>query len=201
MLSLLPNLIFRPYKTVDFFQAGDYTAKDIFLKFSLWLCFIPAVSSFIGIDNFGLMFTFVPKGGLVLGVAQGFNVALLYFLAALIGISVGAAIIQWMAETYGDKPSFAKSYACMTIIMLPFLLGGIVHLYPSVPITVMVLAALIAWNCYLLLTIIPTILGMNPSVAPLVGTAILTFFVTAFLSVLGIATYLWVAGIGVKLGV
>ena len=185
-------------KIVDLSELQD-SAIPSFLKYSLWLGFIPPVSAFFGTYLYGW-----PLGVLEpirLTFEQAFSVSIFYAIALLAGFFATAFVIKWMAKVYASKASLKDCFMVVSVSGAPIMLGGIAHLYPSILFHIIILSPVFAFSCYLLFTSIPIFLKTNQDKGIFMGCAVLGYLVTAFLSLLGLSVISWVHGIGPNLGI
>lgn len=188
-----------PEKLIVRLGKSERTPAQLFFRYILWLSLIPPVSAFFGTYFYGWPF------GVAQPIAISFEVALMiaifYALALIAGFLVTAFIIKWMAQTYAEKASLKDCFAVVAVMETPILIGGFLHLYPSILLHILVLAPVFAWSVYLLFISIPILLKTDQDRGIFMGCSILVYLTTAFVSLLGFSAALWVYGIGPSLGV
>ncbi len=197
--GMLLWLFMRPRVAFNDLAEKRPSASSVFFRLILWMALIPPLFAFIGTSVFGWRLgagdpIFIPQDRLL-------QVCIAYFIALLFGFVSTALIGQWMAGTYGARLSLGIHMALITIVAAPLIVGSFIHLYPNVFINIVVLVPALMWSMYLLYAGLPVVLKISPERGMLMASALIGYLLVAFVSLLGITVYLWVSGIGPRVGV
>jgi len=192
-------LFLRPRLAFEDLAQKRPTASSVFFKLIIWMALIPPALAFIGSSQFGWHLgagdpVFMARDTLV-------AVCLAYFAALLFGFVSTAMVGQWMAVTYGARQSLGIHMALVTIVAAPLVVGSFVHVYPDVLINVVVLVPALIWSMYLLYSGLPVVLHISAERGMLMASALIGYLLVAAVSLLGITVFLWVSGIGPRVGV
>ncbi|MDC9714797.1 MAG: Yip1 family protein [Gammaproteobacteria bacterium] len=185
--------------TIERLAQSEYSPAKLFFGFSIWLILIPPVSAFYGMHYYG--WSLGISDPIRLSLTQSIAIAIFYFLALVVGFFVTALTIKWMSTVYAPKATLKDSFAVVTVVTTPIMLGGIAHLYPSILFHVIVLSPIFALSGYLLFASIPVLLKTDYDRGIFMGCSLFGFISTAGISLLGISAIAWVHGIGPNLGV
>ena len=128
-------------------------------------------------------------------------ISLAYFTALLFGFISAAVVSKWMAVTYGARQSLGIHFALICIVGAPLTVASIIHLYPNIFTNILVLIPAVMWSMYLLYKGLPIVLHTTPEQGMLMASALIGYFLVAFVSLLGITVSVWIYGIGPYLGV
>ncbi|HIE78110.1 MAG TPA: DUF1282 domain-containing protein [Candidatus Thioglobus sp.] len=178
---------------------ANYSPAQLFFGYSIWLGLVPPVSAFFGTYYNG--WSLGISDPIKLSFSQSLAISIFYALALIVGFLVTAFVIKWMATVYAPESTLNDAFAVVSVVGTPIMLAGVVHLYPSVLLHIIVLSPIFAWSCYILFCALPILLKIDNDRGIFMGCAVLGFLVTAFLALLGISTIAWVYGIGPNLGV
>ena len=127
-------------------------------------------------------------------------VAVAYYVALLAGFVAAAGLSRWMAPTYGASDSGGRHAALVAIVGTPLMTGGVLHLYPLLPLNLLCLIPAIIWSAYLLYTGIPVLFGIDASRGMLMASAIAGVFFVAVVALGGLTMVFWTHGIGPDIG-
>lgn len=114
------------------------------LLFSL----VPAVSLFIGTRLTG--WTLADGEQVRLDNLAAFQLCALLYLTILIGTLIMGACIRGIAYTFERKPSLHQCIAFTAYLITPFLVAGLVALYPSRPLAIVALGLASLYSTFLL---------------------------------------------------
>ncbi len=174
------------------------TARAVFWRYALWLGMIPPLCAWLGAALFGWRFGIGEP--LRVGVATLLAVSAAYYLALLGGYRLAAFLSRWMAPTYGADTRAGLHAALVAIVGTPLMLGGILHLYPLLPLNLLCLIPAMLWSAYLLYTGIPVLFGIDASRGMLMASAILGVFFVAVVALAGLTMVMWTHGVGPDIG-
>jgi len=91
------------------------------------LSLIPAVASFIG---YGLIGVTMPILGTIRGIDIGVAIAIRSILNAVIGVAVGAFVIDLLAESFKSEKNMGRSMQLVAYAYTPTLVAGIFSIVP-----------------------------------------------------------------------
>ena len=140
--SIALRVLYQPSAVFGELADSAPSAGSVFFKVALWLLLLPPICAYIGSLTFGWQLgagepVFVEPGTMV-------GVALAYFVTLIFGFVSVAVVAQWMAQTYGADSSWAKGVAIISYTATPFFLAGLLGLYPSLWVDLLVGLAVVA---------------------------------------------------------
>ncbi len=161
----------------------------------LLLAILPAISGFIGTTQIGWS---IGAGDPVkLTVQSAGIIAVLYYLAMIVGVFSMGWMIHWMAETYGAEVPLSQCVVLAAYTATPLFLIGIMELYPVLWVNLVVGIPALAYTVYLLYTGVPIMMGVSQDRGFLFSSAVLGVGLVAFVALLAVTVLLWVGmGIG-----
>ncbi|SFV86644.1 probable membrane protein YPO2362 [hydrothermal vent metagenome] len=186
-------------KSIKYLANSQYSPAQLFFGFSFWLILIPPVSAFFGMYYYG--WSLGISDPIRLPLTESIAISIFYFLALIAGFLITALTIKWMSAVYAPKATLKDAFAVVTVVTTPIMLGGIVHLYPSMLFHVIVLSPIFILSSYLIFASIPILLKTDYDRGIFMGCSLFGFISTAGISLLGISAIAWVNGIGPNLGV
>jgi hypothetical protein len=192
-------LFFRPGHAFADLAEKRPTFEAVFFRLVLWMALIPPLAAYIGSTLFGWRL----GGGDPIDIpnVQIVLICLSYFFAMLFGFLSAARVSQWMASTYGARVSFGIHLALISIVAAPLIVGSLMHLFPHVFLNIVVLVPALIWSMYLLYAGLPVVLKISPERGMLMASSLIGYLLVAAVSLLGLTAYLWVIGVGPRVGV
>lgn len=133
---------------------------------------------------------------LVLQIEQALVVSFLYLLSLCFGFFSTVVIARWMGKTYGADAPASVYFAFFTVVCAPLSVASVAHLFPHVFLNILVLIPALIWCMTLLYRGLPVALQIPPERGMLMSSALVAWLLVAAVSLLGISTGLWTAGIG-----
>jgi hypothetical protein len=133
---------------------------------------------------------------LVLEIEQAVIISFLYLLSLCFGFFSTVVIARWMGKTYGADAPLSVYFAFFTVICAPLSVASVAHLFPHVFFNILVLIPALIWCMNLLYRGLPVALQIPPERGMLMSSALVAWLLVAAVSLLGISTGLWTAGIG-----
>jgi len=159
----------------------------------LILAAIPAISGFIGTTQFGWQ---IGAGDPVrLTTQSAVTIALLYYLAMLVGVFSIGWMINWMADTYGADVQLSQCVVLAAYTATPLFLIGIMELYPVLWLNMVLGIPALAYSVYLLYTGVPVMMGITEDRGFLFSSAVLAVGLVAFVALLAVTAILWGMGL------
>lgn len=177
----------------DLARSGSPLAASV----RVWLpvlLLLPPVCATIGGITFGWRLGTAEP--LYLDFTQGVTISFFYLLALCFGFFTTVLLARWMAQTYGADASFDTCTALFTVVCAPLSVASVAHLYPHVFFNVLVLIPAVIWSMTLLYRGVPVVLGIPPERGMLMSSALVGWLLVAAVSLLGISSMLWTAGLG-----
>ena len=149
---------------------------------------IPAVCWYIGVTQVGWSF----GGEIVKLTAQSaLPMCSLFFLAMVAGVGFLGYMVHWMAGSYGTASGLAKGVALISYTASPFFLAGLLGLYPSLWIDLVVGLAVACYCIYLLFRGTPIVMGVTAERGFLYASAVFAVALVSFVALLGATVILW----------
>ncbi len=187
------GLFTNPRKEWESIRDDECTIGKCYAAHVLILAAIPAISGFIGTTQFGWS---IGAGDPVkLSVQSAGTIAVLYYLAMLVGVFSMGWMIQWMADTYGAKPMLSQSVVLTAYTATPLFLIGLMELYPVLWLNMVVGIPALAYTVYLLYTGVPIMMGISEERGFLFSSAVLAVGLVAFVALLAATALLWGLGL------
>ena len=170
-----------------------YTIGRLYLSLFLFLALIPPLCGYIGTTQVGWQ---IGLGAAVkLSHRSAMMIAVLYYLAILVGIGGIGAMIHWMTRTYGAEQPLAQCVALGAFAGIPLLLVGVVQLYPLLWLNLLFGMAALALNVRLLFVGVPIMMEIPPERGFLFASAILGLGLVALVAFLAGTAILWDFGL------
>jgi hypothetical protein len=159
----------------------------------LILAAIPAISGFIGTTQFGWQ---IGAGDPIkLALDSAAIIAVLYYLAMIVGVYSIGWMIHWMGETYGADAALSQCVVLAAYTATPLFLIGIMELYPVLWLNMVLGIPALAYTVYLLYTGVPIMMGISEERGFLFSSAVLGVGLIAFVALLAITAILWGMGL------
>lgn len=194
MLKYLAGLFQSPSDTWQSVHDQSLSIKDVYVPYLVLLAAIPAICIFLGGSQVGWAIGDGDTTRLTTGSALMVGVAT--YAALLVGIFVLGFSIQWMSKTYGVEPKLGTCVAFAALIISPMMLAGVVAIYPSLWIYMVVFLVALAFSVYLLYGGLPIVLGITQEQGFVYSSAILTVGLVMFVALLGTTVVVWSNGMG-----
>lgn len=194
MLKYFAGLFQNPRDTWQSVHDQSLSIKDVYVPYLVLLAAIPAVCIFLGGSQVGWAIGDGDTTRLTTGSALMVGVAT--YTALLVGIFVLGYAIQWMSKTYGVEPQLGTCVAFAALIISPMMLAGVVAIYPSLWIYMLVFLVALAFSVYLLYGGLPIVLGITQEQGFVYSSAILTVGLVMFVALLGTTVVVWSNGMG-----
>jgi hypothetical protein len=142
------GLFVNPKREWESIRNDKCTIGKCYAIHVLILAAIPAISGFIGTTQFGWQ---IGAGDPVkLTVESAGLIAVLYYLAMLVGVYAIGWMIYWMGGTYGADVPLSQCIVLAAYTATPLFLIGIMELYPVLWVNMVVGIVALAYTVYLL---------------------------------------------------
>ena len=170
------------------------TVGKLYAAHVMVLAAIPAISGFIGTTQFGWQ---IGAGDPIKLTLQSAGViAVLYYIAMLVGVFAIGWMIHWMGTTYNAHVPLSKCVILAAYTATPLFLIGIMELYPVLWVNMVVGIVALAYTVYLLYSGVPIMMGISEDRGFLFSSAVLAVGLVAFVALLAVTVILW--GMGVE---
>lgn len=197
-LFFIPRILWQPQSVFRQLAEAKPSVQQVFLGYVLWLGLLPPVCAFVGMQSFGWHFGIGES--VQMSGAVALWVAVAYYICLFLGFAVSVLVMRWMAPTYGASTHAGLNAALTAIVGTPLMLGGLLHLYPLLPLNLLAIIPALIWSVYLLYTGLPLMLGVDSSRGMLMASAMLGVFFVGVVSIAVLTMILWVNGIGPDIG-
>ena len=192
MIAHTWGLLFDATQEWTAIHSRQYSIARIYAGLVLILALIPPLCGFIGTTQIGWQ---IGVGPLVkLSVRSALPIAVLYYLAILVGVAGIGAMIYWMTRTYGAEQPLSQCVALAAFAGVPLLLVGAVQLYPLLWLNLLFGMAALGLNIRLLYIGVPIMMEIPPERGFLFASAILGLGLVALVSFLAGTAILWDVG-------
>ena len=187
------GLFVNPKREWEAIRDDECTIGKCYAIHVLILAAIPAISGFIGTTQFGWQLGAGDPVKLTLESAA--LIAVLYYLAMLVGVYTIGWMIHWMSATYGAKTMLSQCVVLAAYTATPLFLIGIMELYPILWLNMVLGIPALAYSVYLLYSGVPIMMGISEERGFLFSSAVLAFGLVAFVALLAITAILWGMGL------
>ena len=154
--------------------------------------------AYIGVTTFGWHFGVGEP--VQVAPATALIIAIAYYLALLAGFVAATALCRWMAPTYGASTDLGRHATLIAIVGTPLMAGGLLHLYPLLPLNLLLLIPALIFSCYLLYTGLPALLQIDVPRGMLMASSMLGVFFAATLALAALTMIMWTLGLGPDIG-
>ena len=124
------------------------------------------------------------------------SMALLAYLAMLSGVYVMGRAIHWMAQTYDCFPTISQCVTFASYTTTPLFLAGLIGLYPSLWLMMLVGLMAASWSTYLLYSGLPVFMNISKEQGFVFSSSILCIALVVLVAILAITVVLWSIGVG-----
>ena len=187
------GLFTNPKREWESIRDDKCTIGKCYAVHVLLLAAIPAISGFIGTTQFGWQIGIGDPIKLTLESAG--MIAVLYYLAMLVGVYSIGWMIHWMAGTYGASPMLSQCVVLAAYTATPLFLIGLMELYPVLWLNMVVGIVALCYSVYLLYTGVPVMMGISEDRGFLFSSAVLGVGLVAFVALLAVTALLWGMGL------
>ncbi len=185
-------LLYGPTTEWNNISRQKQSVSHIYLTFLVFFAAIPPAAAFIGSTYVGWQIgngdthTLTSESALYLSVIA--------YIAILVAVFVLSLFIQWMAKTYGAKPSLSECVNLTAYSFTPLFLAGILGAFPILWLDMLVTLFAIGMSVNLLFKGVPQLMGINEEKAFLFSSSILTVAMVSLVGMLAITVIFWGSG-------
>ncbi len=193
MFGHLWGLFFDTRQEWALIRSRSYTIGQLYFGFVLLVALIPPVCAVIGTTQIGWQ---VGAGTVVkLSLRSAIAIAVLYYLAMIVGVAGIGAMVHWMARTYGAEQPLSQCIGLAAFAGTPLFLVGLMQLYPVLWLNLLVGMAALGLNIRLLYIGVPVMMDIPPERGFLFASAILGLGLVALVAFLAGSAILWDFGL------
>jgi len=172
----------------------ECTLANCYALHVLILAAVPALSGFIGTTQFGWQ---IGAGEPVRLTLQSAGlIAVLYYMAMLVGVFSIGWMIHWMGGTYGADVQLSQCVVLAAYTATPLFLIGLMELYPVLWLNMVLGIPALAYTVYLLYTGVPILMRISEDRGFLFSSAVLAVGLVALVALLAATAILWGIGLG-----
>ena len=122
------NILLTPKEEWEVIKEESYPIPELYKKYVLYLAAIPAVAGYLGNLIFGVS---VKVSSVSLPIGASLKWALVIYIAAIIGVTLIAYIIDIMAPYFGSTKDLLSSFKIAVFASTASWVGGIIHIVPA----------------------------------------------------------------------
>lgn len=175
-------------------RGEEESISHMYLTHTLILAAIPPISAFIGTTQFG--WVVAGRAPVMLTVDSALWMAIMSYIAMLVGVAVMGAFIHWMARTYDATPSLARCIAFATYTATPLFIAGLAALYPHVWMGMVIGTAAVSYTVYLLYVGLPTFMNIPSDEGFLFSSSVLAVGLVVLVAIMAATVIIWGLGVG-----
>jgi hypothetical protein len=151
---------------------------------------VPAIGWYVGITTVGWQIGEEPN--MRMTPESALRVCLLFYAAMVAGVLVLGYLVHWMASTYAaTTSSFAKGVAIVTFTATPFFLAGLLGLYPSLWLDIVIGTVVAGYCIYLLYIGVPIVMNVPPERGFLFASAVIGVALVGIVAAMAGTALLW----------
>jgi hypothetical protein len=185
--------MYAPSKEWKNISEQKQSISHIYLTFLAFFAAIPPASAFVGSTYVGWQVgsgethTLTTESAMYLSIAA--------YLAIMAAVLVLSLFVQWMAKTYGAKPTLSECLNLTAYSFTPLFLAGFLGAFPILWLDMLVSLAAIGMSINLLFKGVPQLMGINEEKAFLFSSSILTVAMVSLVGMLAITVIFWGTGL------
>jgi len=126
------NIVTKPKEEWPVIAAEQTTMGALYTGYIIPLAAIPAVCSFLGLSVFGAAIPFANVLGV--GPAYWLSQAIVSYVLGLVGVYIGAFVIQKLAPTFQSEANFLQALKLVAYASTPMWVAGVFNLIPPLAI-------------------------------------------------------------------
>lgn len=185
-------LLYGPTSEWNNISRQKQSISHIYLTFLIFFAAIPPAAAFVGSTYVGWQ---IGNGDIhTLTSQSALYLSVIAYIAILVAVFVLSLFIQWMAKTYGAKPSLSECVNLTAYSFTPLFLAGILGAFPILWLDMLVTLFAIGMSVNLLFKGVPQLMGINEEKAFLFSSSILTVAMVSLVGMLAITVIFWGSG-------
>jgi Yip1-like protein len=186
-------LLYGPDKEWHNISEQKQSISHIYLTYLVFFAAIPPAAAFVGSTYVGWQ---VGSGEThTLTVDSALKLSIAAYIAILVAVLVLSMFIQWMAKTYGAKPSLSECVNLTAYSFTPLFLAGFLGAFPILWLDMLMTLVAIAMSVNLLFKGVPKLMGISEEKAFLFSSSILTVAMVSLVGMLAITVIFWGSGL------
>ena len=174
-------------------HASGRSATRYLLAHTALLALIPAVCGYYGTTHTGWQIGDSPL--MRLAERSALLIAVMYYVAMVLGTATLGWMIHWMSRTYGARQPFSQCVALATYAATPIFLAGAITLQPILWINLLVGLGALAYAVFLRYAGTPILMEIPRERGFLYSSAIVAFGLAALVAFLALTVLLWSWGL------
>jgi hypothetical protein len=127
MITRVKKILTAPKNEWAVIEGENTPHAKLFMGYVLPLSLIPAIAAFIGYGLIGYSVVGVHFQSISWGIRQ----AVMQWVATVGGIYLTAFVVNALADSFGAKKNFNRSFSLVAYSYTPMMLGGIFLILPS----------------------------------------------------------------------
>jgi len=185
-------LLYGPSAEWQKISQQKQSISHIYLTFLIFFAAIPPVSAFIGSTYIG--WSIGNSDTYKLTTDSALYLSIIAYFAILSAVYIVAAFIQWMAKTYGAKPTMAECVNLTAYCCTPLFLVSLLGTFPILWLDMLFSLVAIAMSVNLLYKGGPQIMKIETEKGYLFASSILTVFMVSLVGMLAVTIIFWGSG-------
>jgi hypothetical protein len=187
------NILYSPEAEWQDIANENRSVAKTYFYYVLPMALIPAISALIGSSYMG--WGLVGEKIVKLTFENALTLSIVAYVALCTAVAVVAYLIQWMANTYGSKPSFNRCFSLAAYSASPLFLVGVVALYPLLWADTLLTLVAIGFSVKLLFSGVPIMMDIDKDKAFLFANSILTVCMILIIGLFAITVLFWGYGL------
>ncbi len=188
------GLFSSPTKTWENIRESQCDATACLFKHVALMAMIPAISGYVGTTQVG--WSIGASGTHYLSNESAGMIAVLTYLAMIVGVFGMGFMVRWMSITYGEEMPLGRCVVFAAYVATPLFLIGLMMLYPILWLNMLLGLPAVAYTVYLLYAGIPVMMDVNQEKGFLFASSILGLGLVAMVAILATTVILWGYGFG-----
>jgi len=187
------NLLYSPEAEWQAIASENRSVAKTYFHYVMPMALIPAISALIGASYMG--WGLVGEKVVKLPFENALTLSIVAYLALCTSVAVVGYLIQWMANTYGGKPTFTRCFSLAAYSASPLFLVGVVALYPVLWANTLCTLIAIAFAVKLLFRGVPIMMEIDKDKAFLFANSILTVCMILIIGLFTVTVLFWGFGL------
>lgn len=194
MISHVAGLFTHPAQEWKAISETEESISHMYFSHVLFIAMVPPIAAYIGTTKIG--WTVTQSGSVVLTESSALILSALMYLTMLAGVAVMGVFIKWMSLTYHSSPALARCIVFAAYTATPLFIAGLVLLYPTPLLVMLVGVAAIFYTVYLLYSGIATFMHITEEEGFMFASSVLTVGMVMLVALMAISVVIWSLGFG-----
>lgn len=192
MITHVAGLFTHPEQEWKAISETDESISHLYFAHVLFMALIPPVSAYVGATKIG--WAIGRNNPAVLTESSALILSSLMYLTMLAGVGVMGMFIKWMSLTYHSSPSLARCIVFAAYTATPLFLSGLVLLYPTPLLIMLIGVAAIFYTVYLLYSGIAPFMHITDEEGFMFASSVLTVGMVTLVALMAISVVIWSFG-------